>query len=167
MANKVKTNHLNPYHAVAIIVGFVLLLAALFITVQARFSHKLKSVEITYSTGPVSPEYQQAQTLLITKDTCSITTTKGTEKNPVVTNCQSPASNFADIQKSFNDYNVLEKINSTSSQSPKLLGGSTITVTATLQNGDSYSSKDNPAIQSDIQPFLDQISVSYPAVGKF
>jgi len=167
MATNSKKSHINPYYAIAIIVGAVMLLAALFMTVQNNFSHKLKSIEITTSTGPVSPEYQQTQTIRIAKDSCSITTTKGTENNPVTTNCQSPSSNFADIQKSFVTYGVLDKITESRQGSTKLIGGSTINVTATLQNGDSYTTKGDANFQESIQPFLDQISLDYPEVGKF
>jgi hypothetical protein len=137
------------------------------VTVQNNFSHKLKSIEITTSTGPVSPEYQQTQIVMITNDSCSITTTKGTEKNPVTTNCQSQSSNFADIQKSFVTYGVLDKITESSQGSTKLIGGSTINLTATLQNGDSYTTKGDTNFQESIQPFLDQISLDYPSAGKF
>ena len=167
MATNTHKNHINPYYAVAIIVGVVLLCAALFITVQARFSHKLKSIEITSSNGPVSPEYQQSQTLKITKDSCTITTTKGADKNPITNNCQSSNSNFADLQKSFNTYGVLDKIMANDQNTTKLIGGGSLDMTVTLQNGDSYTAKGDASFQESIQPFLDQITLSYPTVGKF
>jgi hypothetical protein len=148
-------------------VGFVLALAAVFIVIQATFSHKLKSVEITTSNGPVSPDYQQTQTLLITKDSCSLTSAKGIDKNPVLTNCQSADTSFAEIQKSLNTYNVIDKLTASSSTNGQLIGGSTLEIKITLQNGDSFSAKDGAELQDQIQPFLDQISLSYPAVGKF
>ena len=167
MANIKTLKGFKQYYILLAIVGFVLALAAVFIVIQATFSHKLKSVEITTSNGPVSPEYQQTQTILITKDSCSITTAKGLENNPVVTNCQSSNSSFAEIQKSLNSYNVIDKISAIDESSGQLIGDSTLDIKITLQNGDSFSAKDGVELQDQIQPFLDQISLSYPAIGKF
>ena len=167
MATSNKNHHINAYYALAAIVGVVLLVAALFMTVQANFSHKLKSIEISASTGPVSPEYQQSQTLKITKDSCTLTTTKGAAAEPVTTNCQTKNSNFADIQKSFNTYGVLDKIISGPQGNASVIGGSSLDITVTLQNGDSYTTKGDAAFQESIQPFLDQVSLSYPETSKF
>lgn len=167
MAKYKSAKDFKQYYILLAIVGFVLVLSAVFIVAQATFSHKLKSIEISTSNGPVSPDYQQVQTLLMTKDSCTITTTKGLEKNPIVTNCQSLGSSFSEIQKSLNTYNVIDKLVASPSANSQLIGGSTIDIKITLQNGDSFSAKDGAELQDQIQPFLDQISLSYPLVGKF
>lgn len=167
MAKNTTAKDFKKYYILLAIVGFVLALSVVFIVAQATFSHKLKSVEIITSNGPVSPDYQQTQTLLITKDSCSLKTAKGVDKNLVVTNCQSAGTSFAEIQKSLNTYNVIDKLTASSSTNGQLIGGSTFEIKITLQNGDSFSAKDGAELQDQIQPFLDQISLSYPAVGKF
>ena len=167
MANSKTTKNFKTSYVLLAIIVFVMALSLVFIFVQNTYSHKLKSIEIITSNGPVSPDYQQTQTILITKDSCSVTVSKGLDKNPIATNCQPSSGNFDEIQKSFNTYNILDKLSAGAGPDSQLIGGSTLEIKLVLQNGDSYSAKDGAQLQEQIQPFLDQISLSYPLVGKF
>ena len=69
MANSKTTKNFKTSYVLLAIIVFVMALSLVFIFVQNTYSHKLKSIEIITSNGPVSPDYQQTQTILITKDT--------------------------------------------------------------------------------------------------
>lgn len=147
---------------VAAIIGAVLLIAATTLAVQQSYSHKMKSIQIRTSNGPVSPEFQQSSTLLITRDSCTLTTTKVINNQTTTTNCQPKTEHFSDLQKAISNYNVIDKIISNPQKalySP--IGGKTFDITITLQNGNSFTTDGDLNFQNNIQPFLDQISQYY------
>lgn len=146
---------------VAVIVGAVLLIAAVTLAAQRSFLHKVKSIQITTSNGPVSPEFQQTNSVLITKDSCTLTTTKTLSNQTTTTNCQPKTDHFNDLQAAVNSYGVIDKIISSNANATELLGGKTFNIKITLQNGDSFTTDGNLSFQNSIQPFLDQISQYY------
>jgi len=151
---------------IATIVAAVLILAAVLIFAQQSYSHKIKSIEITKSTGPVAPEYQQTQSIVITKDSCIVKTTKVISNETTSANCQSKTSNFDDLQKKAAEYDVINKIIANGKGGSDVIGGGTLAITITLQNGDSFSTESGTDFSASIEPFLNQIPLSYNGIDK-
>ena len=86
-------------YGIIAIIGFVIALSAVFIYIQASYSGKLKSIEVVVSNGPVSPESQQTQAVLISKDSCTFTTTKTLTNQSSSEPCVVQPGKFTQIQK--------------------------------------------------------------------
>ena len=157
-----KSKH-NPVGLLlAIIAGAVLLLAAGFIALQQGYLHNIKSIEITTSTGPVSPEFQQQKTVLITKNSCNVSIAMVANSQTTTKNCQPAVNRFKDLQKTADDYALIDKIIADNNSSSMLLGGSTYSIKVTLNNGDSFSTKGGAEFQQSIEPFTRQLELYYP-----
>ena len=152
--------------ALACIIAATLLILAVVIFAQQTFSHRIKSIEIVKSSGPVSPEFQQTESILITRDSCNITIKKVVSGETNSLNCQLKTSDFNSLQKSANEYSLIDKVLANDKNSAALLGGSTVKITVTLQNGDSFSTEGDTNFQSEISPFLKQVGLQYPDVAQ-
>jgi hypothetical protein len=149
----------------AIIAGAVLLVAAGFIAFQQNYSHKISSIEITTSTGPVAPEFQQQKTIVITKDSCEIKVTNVASPQTSSQNCQPAENRFKDLQKTADEYALIDKIIADNNSSTTLLGGSTYSIKITLNNGDSFLTKGGVDFQQSIEPFTKQLELYYPKIS--
>lgn len=145
------------------IVGFVSFLVIMFVYIQTSYSHKMKSLDIKISSGPVAPEYQKTQEIYLDKDGCTITTYKVQANETKVDDCQIQSGKFKEIQKDISTYGVIDKIIANkSTQSNKLIGGKNYTITLTLNNGDTFSTQSNTDFTDSIQPLINNMNLYIP-----
>lgn len=160
---------LSPFIVVFLIIASVFLLLAIFITVQRSYSYKLKSLEITLNSGPVSPDNGYTIDLTLTKDSCVFKkeTIAIAGANNTTQNCQLNTDNFDEIQKAINSYGIIDKIQENSSSKPSLIGGKQLTITITLQDGTQFSTKGSTELINSIGPFLDQVGLYIPEIKQY
>lgn len=163
MATKQKSK-LSPSIAVFVIVAAVFLLLAIFLAVQRSYSYKLKSISLTVSSGPVSPEYQQTQTVTLTKDSCSVSTTKTAIQQTTTQNCQALGVKFDDVQKAMSEYGLIDKILANSTAKPQTIGGKQLSITVQLQDGSQFTTQGSTEFIDEIKPFLDQVGIFTPEI---
>jgi len=154
-------------YAIFAIVSFVFVLVGIFIYVQKTYSNKVKSVKVSVNSGPVSPEFQQTQSILITKDSCTFTTVKTVSKQTTTDPCSVQAGKFEQIQQDISTYGVIDKIIANQKDSENdLLGGKKYSFQVTLKDGTTFSTEaDNNFIQS-IEPFLDNLNLYVPQFSR-
>ena len=154
-------------YGIIAIIGFVIALSAVFIYIQASYSGKLKSIEVVVSNGPVSPESQQTQAILISKDSCTFTTTKTLTNQSSSEPCVVQPGKFIQIQKDVATYGLVEKIIANQNDSENdLLGGKKYSFKVTLNDGTSFTTEaDNNFIQS-IEPLLDNLNLYVPQFSR-
>ncbi len=149
------------------IVSFVLLFAIGFIYVQSTYSNKLKSLKVTISSGPVSPEYQQTQTIFISGNSCTLTITKLASKQTSTETCTVQAGKFEQLQKDAQSYGLIDKIISNQKDSGSdLLGGKKFTFEATLNDGTTFTTVADDNFIENIQPFINSLNLYVPQFSK-
>jgi|GEM_PF-1705259 len=163
MAAKQKSK-ISPSIAVFLIVAAVFLLLAIFLAIQRSYSHKLKSISLTVSSGPVSPEYQQTQTVTLTKDSCKVSTTKTVTQQTTSQDCQALGAKFEDIQKAASDYGLIDKIVANGTTKPQTIGGKEVSTTIQLQDGTQFTTQGSSEFIDELKPFLDQIGIYTPEI---
>ena len=162
---KAKNNSIR--NGIAAIVIFVALLVGIFVYVQNTYSNKVKSIKVTVNSGPVSPEFQQTQSITITYKSCTFTTTKTVSKQTTSEACSITPSKFEQIQKDASSYDLVGKIITNQKDSETdLLGSKKYTFEVTLNDGSTFTTEaDNNFIQS-IEPFLSNMNLYVPAFSR-
>jgi hypothetical protein len=145
------------------IVAIVAVLVIIFAVIQNNYSTKIKNITVTANSGPVSPEFQQTQTISISKDSCEFTTVRTQSQQTTTEPCKVLAGKFEEIQKEAATYDLVGKVlaNQKDSESD-LLGGKEYTIQVTLNDGSTFKTvADNNFIQS-LEPFFDNLNIYVP-----
>lgn len=162
--------HRNQHTWLFIIVAIVLVGivgASLYFVTQRKkqptyfSSNEVKLLEFDSSTGPVSPEYQESKTLIITPTTCSYTFTKIQPQSTTTTSCVMTEAIWDAIVASF-ESNKVKSILESAPQSSDLLGGPQKQFTAVYANGDTYKAFINDSEKDKLQNFLQQAQAQVP-----
>jgi hypothetical protein len=149
------------------VLAVVGVLFAIFTYVQVTYSNKLKSLTISV----YSPEIdtgQIFQQIKITKSGCSYRQINEKEKQTIDQPCSVIAGGFEKIQKDFNTYALVDKLQSNqfkTTDNPK--DGGIYNFTAELNNGDKYSLNTDIKFVSQLQPLMKNIELYAPSSSEF
>lgn len=124
-------------------------------------SNEVKLLEFDSSTGPVSPEYQESKTLILTPTTCSFSLTKIQPQSTTITNCAMNDTIWNALVAAFDSNNV-KKFLEAAPQSASLIGGPQNQFTVVYANGDTYRAYIDTAAKNELRNFLQQVQSQVP-----
>lgn len=122
-------------------------------------SNEVKVLEFDSSTGPVSPEYQQSQTLILTPTTCTYSVTKIQPASTNTTNCPMSSNIWNAVVEAYNSDHV-QSILSAAPAGPTVLGGPEKTITAVYANGDTYKAFVDSTVKDKLNNFVQQVQAN-------
>lgn len=129
-------------------------------------TNEVKLLEFDVSTGPVSPEYQESKTLILTPTTCSYTLTKIQPQSTTITNCVMNDSIWNQLVRAFDSSKVKDVLES-APQNSELIGGPQKQITAVYANGDTYKAFINASVKNQLESFLQQVQAQVPELSGF
>jgi hypothetical protein len=166
-----KTSHNQNilYFTITACVMIVVIGITLYFVARAKqptyfTSNEVKMLEFDTSTGPVSPEFQQSKTLILTPTTCSYTLTKIQPQSTTTANCPMSDAIWESIVSAYNSASV-KAILTKAPADPDVLGGPQKLVTAVYANGDTYKAFVNTSVKSELQGFLQQVQAKVPELS--
>lgn len=122
-------------------------------------NNEVKVIEFDSSTGPVSPEYQQSQTLILTPTSCTYSVTKLQPTNTTTTNCPMNDNIWSGVVDVYNSDKVQAVLSAAPAQSNSI-GGPEKTITVIYANGDSYKAFVDSAVKEKLKNFVEQVQTN-------
>jgi hypothetical protein len=152
---------------IIVIISVVLGLVVIFGYIQNSYSTRVKSITVTSSSGPVAPEFQQTQSIYISKNICEFTTTKTQTNQTSTEECKVLPNKFEAIQNDANSYDLVGKIIANEKDSEAdLLGGKNYSIRVELNDGTILSTEFDNNFTQSIEPFLDNLNLYVPQFSR-
>lgn len=152
---------------IIVIISVVLGLVVIFGYIQNSYSTRVKSITLTSSSGPVAPEFQQTQSIYISKNICEFTTTKTQTNQTSTEECKVLPNKFEAIQNDANSYDLVGKIIANEKDSEAdLLGGKNYSIRVELNDGTILSTEFDNNFNQSIEPFLDNLNLYVPQFSR-
>ena len=152
---------------IIVIISVVLGLVVIFGYIQNSYSTRVKSITVTSSSGPVAPEFQQTQSIYISKNICEFTTTKTQTNQTSTEECKVLPNKFEAIQNDANSYDLVGKIIANEKDSEAdLLGGKNYSIRVELKDGTILSTEFDNNFTQSIEPFLDNLNLYVPQFSR-
>jgi hypothetical protein len=152
---------------IIVIISVVLGLVVIFGYIQNSYSTRVKSITVTSSSGPVAPEFQQTQSIYISKNICEFTTTKTQTNQTSTEECRVLPNKFEAIQNDANSYDLVGKIIANEKDSEAdLLGGKNYSIRVELNDGTILSTEFDNNFTQSIEPFLDNLNLYVPQFSR-
>jgi hypothetical protein len=152
---------------IIVIISVVIGLVAIFGYIQNSYSTRVKSITVTSSSGPVAPEFQQTQSIYISKNICEFTTTKTQTNQTSTEECRVLPNKFEAIQNDANSYDLVGKIIANEKDSEAdLLGGKNYSIRVELNDGTILSTEFDNNFTQSIEPFLDNLNLYVPQFSR-
>lgn len=152
---------------IIVIISVVLGLVVIFGYIQNSYSTRVKSITVTSSSGPVAPEFQQTQSIYISKNICEFTTTKTQTNQTSTEECKVLPNKFEAIQNDANSYDLVGKIIANEKDSETdLLGGKNYSIRVELNDGTILSTEFDNNFTQSIEPFLDNLNLYVPQFSR-
>lgn len=160
MKNK-SNNKPNSKHLIYGVLIFAFIILTVVLYSQRIFSHRIESIVISVNSGPVSPEFQGTQKLLITPNSCQIILTKALSQGQTEQNCSITPQEFANLETYAKDYGLVDKITS-NKQNNSLLGSKSYSVEIKYKDGTTFSTEGGPVFYNSILPFIEKVQTYVP-----
>jgi hypothetical protein len=152
---------------IIVIISVVLGLVVIFGYIQNSYSTRVKSITVSSSSGPVAPEFQQTQSIYISKNICEFTTTKTQTNQTSTEECKVLPNKFEAIQNDANSYDLVGKIIANEKDSEAdLLGGKNYSIRVELNDGTILSTEFDNNFTQSIEPFLDNLNLYVPQFSR-
>jgi|688.fasta_scaffold101518_5 hypothetical protein len=152
---------------IIVIISVVLGLVVIFGYIQNSYSTRVKSITVSSSSGPVAPEFQQTQSIYISKNICEFTTTKTQTNQTSTEECRVLPNKFEAIQNDANSYDLVGKIIANEKDSEAdLLGGKNYSIRVELNDGTILSTEFDNNFTQSIEPFLDNLNLYVPQFSR-
>lgn len=152
---------------IIVIISVVLGLVVIFGYIQNSYSTRVKSITVSSSSGPVAPEFQQTQSIYISKNICEFTTTKTQTNQTSTEECKVLPNKFEAIQNDANSYDIVGKIIANEKDSENdLLGGKKYSIRLELNDGTVLSTEFDNNFTQSIEPFLDNLNLYVPQFSR-
>ena len=152
---------------IIVIISVVLGLVVIFGYIQNSYSTRVKSITVTSSSGPVAHEFQQTQSIYISKNICEFTTTKTQTNQTSTEECKVLPNKFEAIQNDANSYDLVGKIIANEKDSEAdLLGGKNYSIRVELNDGTILSTEFDNNFTQSIEPFLDNLNLYVPQFSR-
>ncbi|GDX63042.1 hypothetical protein LBMAG34_5760 [Candidatus Saccharibacteria bacterium] len=152
---------------IIVIISVVLGLVVIFGYIQNSYSTRVKSITVTSSSGPVAPEFQQTQSIYISKNICEFTTTKTQTNQTSTEECKVLPNKFEAIQNDAKSYDLVGKIIANEKDSEAdLLGGKNYSIRVELNDGTILSTEFDNNFNQSIEPFLDNLNLYVPQFSR-
>jgi len=152
---------------IIIIISVVIGLVVIFGYIQNSYSTKVKSITVTSSSGPIAPEFQQTQSIYISKNICEFTTTKTQTNQTSTEECKVLPNKFEAIQNDANSYDLVGKIIANEKDTEAdLLGGKNYSIKIELNDGTVLSTEFDNNFTQSIEPFLDNLNLYVPQFSR-
>lgn len=152
---------------IIVIISVVLGLVVIFGYIQNSYSTRVKSITVTSSSGPVAPEFQQTQSIYISKNICEFTTTKTQTNQTSTEECKVLPNKLEAIQNDANSYDLVGKIIANEKDSEAdLLGGKNYSIRVELNDGTILSTEFDNNFTQSIEPFLDNLNLYVPQFSR-
>lgn len=152
---------------IIVIISIVFGLVIIFSYIQNSYSTKVKSITVTSNSGPVAPEFQQTQSISISKNKCEFSTTKIQTNQTSTEECKILSNKFEAIQNDANSYNLIGKIVANENDSETdLLGGKKYSIIVELNDGTVLSTEFDNNFTQSIEPFLDNLNLYVPQFSR-
>jgi hypothetical protein len=163
-----KTKKISPYSiGIIVIISVVLGLVIIFSYIQNSYSTRVKSITVTSNSGPVAPEFQQTQSIFISKNKCEFSTTKIQTNQTSTEECKILPNKFEAIQNDANSYDLIGKIVANENDSETdLLGGKKYSIIVELNDGTVLSTEFDNNFTQSIEPFLDNLNLYVPQFSR-
>lgn len=143
------------------IVAFVVVLLAVMLLIQNKYSHPLQQLTIRLDIPSEQDGLTRGLEVAISEDMCQIVNF-GPDKEEKQ-DCPINQSGFHKVQKLFNEYGIIDKIIASDEEEHEALIGQRTTITATLGNGDTYTALMGPEDIENMGPFFEEVMLLVPS----